>query len=235
MMGRNWKDRRQAARNEMTLAARRFARQGEEAIERALGGLSVALPLPPLNNSEDEMMTDGLHAGERWQCFSSFRLGQDWIGRGDFLSDEQTAALRASPNYIALRDSYLRPGTPPPDWRPRNRAVAAPRLKPMDVEPLEWVVELAGRAVPGSRCWRLAEVIASTGLPLSVAMDLITARRVEAPHDIIGKATTEYAALPKVLSNGQRSGQGHWMRSVEGFLPYVGCLVAQLRKLKEAA
>ena len=144
------------------------------------------------------------------------------VPRGEYLTDTEELLLDQSRNGEALRSSFLREEPVPPGWQPRPRSTAAaqPLAPRKPAPPAPWIMDLASTAAPGSHCMRLAQALAATARPLSTAMDLV-------PADMIRHATAEYAQLPKILPNGQRTGAGHFMRSTEGFTDYVRTLAAR--------
>jgi hypothetical protein len=194
--------------NEMARRARRWAGLAQDQL---LGALSVSVPLlPPVAiDSEGQIMQSfGLRQNERWQVFSSFNLGGQRLCRGDYLSDAQAEELQRAVNYQQLRDSFLRPGTPPADWQPKNRQPLPPK-KPLYPEPAKippaWLVDLAEKEKPGSWCWQLAEAILETKRPIGVAVDLV-------PSNLLTHGQADYALYQKPIT-----GPGTYRRSIEHF------------------
>lgn len=181
-------------------------------------------PLFPETEREADPPMDNKQQAERWRCISGFNLGADRICRGDWLSDQQTAALEACRNSAQLKDSYLRRGVPPADWQPLRRAAPAPINATYTQSPAPgWVHELAQQAAASSFAVQLAEAVVRSGYPFNVAVDKV-------PSDLLRHGLKEYADLKKPTT-----GKGSYRASVEFFNEFMAAVIGRIKQAKQVA
>lgn len=202
---------RERGRRIATIQARRDAKLARRFLDQAL---SVAVQLPVLKNTEGvEMDEFGLHHGQRWQVFSAFNISGRRFVRGSFLTDQEAELVQRSVNYQQIRESFLRPGTPPPEIKAQAVLEGPP----------PHVFELASSVKRDSWSWRLAEAIVETKRPASIAIDLV-------PSDLLQHANSEFGSMPKPIP-----GAGKYRRDVSWFMQFLRLVVDQVVEARQKA